>query len=165
MSRGKRKAAEAPRRAAYDKALAMLARREHSRRELGTRLQQAGYDEEESSLALARLGEQDYQDDRRFGEMLVRSRASQGYGPARIRAELKTHGIVDAVAGELINDVDVDWPASAAAQLRKRYGDRGAADIKERARRAQFLLRRGFDAATVRSLTRADTGDAGDAAD
>ena len=74
---------------AYAKALGMLARREHSRRELGRKLRQGGYEAEEATDALDRLGAQHYQDDERFGEMLVRSRAAQGYGPVRLRAELK----------------------------------------------------------------------------
>ena len=73
---------------AYDKALGMLARREHSRRELRLKLRQKGYEGEEAGAALDRLGEQHYQDDDRFAGMLVRSRVSQGYGPMRVRAEL-----------------------------------------------------------------------------
>jgi regulatory protein len=134
----------------------MLARREHSRRELRTRLDRVGYDEEESEAALRQLGEQRYQDDDRFGAMLVRSRIGQGYGPARIRAELKSHGLPDSSIRALLDAVDVDWNALAAAQLRRRYAGKAATAVAERARRAQFLLRRGFAAATVRAVTDAD---------
>jgi regulatory protein len=150
-----------PPRSAYDKALGLLARREHSRRELRMKLDRGGFARDESTQALERLGEQTYQDDTRFGEMLVRSRISQGYGPMRLRAELKSHGLGDAAVRELIDAADADWQALAAAQLRKRYGS-PSADPAERARRAQFLLRRGFAAATVRSLTHADVDDAAD---
>jgi regulatory protein len=150
-----------PPRSAYDKALGLLARREHSRRELRMKLDRGGFARDESTQALERLGEQTYQDDNRFGEMLVRSRISQGYGPIRLRAELKSHGLADAAIRELIDAADADWPVLAAAQLRRRYGS-PSADPAERARRAQFLLRRGFAAATVRSLTHADVDDAAD---
>jgi regulatory protein len=151
-----------PRRSAYDKALGLLARREHSRRELKTKLRQSGYEGDETVAAIDRLGEQQYQDDDRFAEILVRSRASQGYGPQRIRAELKTHAVPDERIRELLDAADVDWEASALDQLRRRYGGRGAADHAERARRAQFLLRRGFAAATVRRATHAEVDDAAD---
>jgi regulatory protein len=149
---------------AYDKALGMLARREHSRRELRTRLDRVGYDEDEAVAALDRLGDQQYQSDTRFAEMLVRSRVAQGYGPARIRAELKSHGLATGLVEGLIEATDVDWDALAATQLRRRYGTRAVADARERARRAQFLLRRGFAAATVRAVTRADADGGVDAA-
>jgi regulatory protein len=151
-----------PRRSAYDKALGLLARREHSRRELTTKLRQGGYEGEETSAAIDRLGEQHYQDDDRFGEVLLRSRVTQGYGPMRLRMELKTHGLSDARIRELLDAVEIDWDASAAAQLRRRYGSAGTVDPAERARRAQFLLRRGFAAATVRNVTHADVDEAAD---
>ncbi len=151
-----------PKRSAYDKALGLLARREHSRKELKTKLRQGGYEGEETSAAIDRLGEQQYQDDDRFGEVLLRSRIAQGYGPMRLRMELKTHGLPDARIRELLDAAEVDWHASAAAQLRRRYGGAGTADPAERSRRAQFLLRRGFAAATVRSVTHADVDEAAD---
>jgi regulatory protein len=153
------------RRSAYDKALGLLARREHSRRELKTKLRQSGYEGGEASAAIDRLGEQNYQDDDRFAEVLVRSRAAQGYGPQRIRAELKTHAVPDARIRDLLDEAEVDWEASALDQLRRRYGGKGAADPAERARRAQFLLRRGFAAATVRRATHAEVDDAADEID
>ena len=94
--------------------------------------------------------------------MLLRSRIAQGYGPVRLRQELKSHGLGDARIREVMDEAEVDWDASAAAQLRRRYGGKGAADPAERARRAQFLLRRGFAAATVRNVTHADVDDADD---
>jgi len=68
----------------------------------------------------------------------------------------------DARIRELLDAAEVDWTASAATQLRRRYGKAGAADAVERTRRAQFLLRRGFAAATVRSVTHADVDEAAD---
>jgi regulatory protein len=150
-----------PKRSAYDKALGLLARREHSRRELKTKLRQGGYEGEETSAAIDRLGEQQYQDDDRFGEVLLRSRIAQGYGPMRLRVELKSHGLADARIRELLEAAEVDWNVSAAAQLRRRYGG-ATTDPAERAKRAQFLLRRGFAAATVRNVTHADVDEAAD---
>jgi len=165
MSRNRDKSDEKPKRSAYDKALGLLARREHSRRELKLKLRQGGYAGDEAGDALDRLGEQHYQDDDRFGEMLVRSRASQGYGPLRLRAELKSHGLSDARIRQLLDEAGIDWAASAAAQLRRRYGATAVPDPSERARRAQFLLRRGFPAATVRGLTHAEVDELADESD
>jgi regulatory protein len=147
---------------AYNRALGLLARREHSRRELKLKLRQKGYEGEEASEAIDRLGEQHYQDDDRFAGSLVRSRVAQGYGPMRVRAELKSHGLSEARIRAVLDEADVDWNASALAQVRRRFGSGSTPDRDEKARRAQFLLRRGFPAATVRSVTHADVDDAAD---
>lgn len=149
-------------RSAYDRALGMLARREYSQRELRVRLEHAGCDEDESASALRKLRERHYQDDRRFGEMIVRARVGQGYGPARIQAELRSHGLADAAIRALIDAADADWAALAAAQLRKKYGTKRTGDHAERGKRAAFLLRRGFTAATVRIVTHSEVGDPSD---
>ena len=156
---------DAPRRSAYDRALEMLARREHSQRELRARLDRSGYDEVDADAALARLHDQNYQSDTRFAEMLLRSRAAQGYGPRRIRAELATHGVSAAAAQALLAASATDWLALATAQLRRHFGSAGTRVVAERARRAQYLLRRGFDASTVRSATHAELDEATDDAD
>ncbi|MEW9573173.1 regulatory protein RecX [Rhodanobacter sp. Si-c] len=149
-----------PRPPAYDKALGLLARREQSRRELRRKLDQGGYASDESDAALSRLADQHYQDDERFAGVLLRNRASQGYGPLRIRMELKTHGLSDATIRRLLDESGVDWNANAAAQLRRHYGGKAAADRAEQGKRAQFLLRRGFAAATVRYATHAEVDEA-----
>jgi regulatory protein len=143
-------------RSAYDRALGMLARREYSERELRTRLERAGCDEAESESALNRLQAQNYQDDDRFGEMIVRARVGQGYGPNRIRAELRSHGLADAAIRNLLDSADANWMDLARAQLRKKYGHQPPVDHAERGKRAAFLLRRGFPAATVRIVSHSD---------
>ncbi|WIG55686.1 MAG: hypothetical protein OJF61_001474 [Rhodanobacteraceae bacterium] len=140
----------------------MLARREYSQRELRARLEHAGCDEGESESALRTLQKQHYQDDERFGEMIVRARVGQGYGPTRVRAELRSHGLAETAIRALLDAAETDWEASAAAQLRKKYGGKPAADHAERGKRAAFLLRRGFSAATVRIVTHSEVGDPGD---
>jgi regulatory protein len=141
---------------AYDKALTLLVRREHSARELKSKLTHRGFDAAESAASIERLQSKDFQNDERFGQMLVRSRIAGGYGPRWIVAELKTHGIAEASARELIDAAEPDWPALIRSQLRRRYGPKPAVNLAERAKRATFLLRRGFDAATVQSVTRAE---------
>ena len=140
---------------AYEKGIALLARREHSARELKTKLARRGIEKDEADAVLSKLQSKDFQNDARFGEMLVRTRIESGYGPRWIVAELKTHGIAEAKARALIDAVEPDWSEIIRNQLRRRYG-RKAANLAERVKRANFLLRRGFDAATVQSATRAE---------
>lgn len=142
--------------------MSLLARREQSRRELKRKLASRGYEAEETEAALDQLGEQNYQDDERFAGMLVRNRAGQGYGPQRIRLELRTHGLDEASIQMLLDAAETDWDVSASDQLRKRYRGKPPADFAESVRRSQFLLRRGFSTATVRRVTHADVDDAAD---
>ncbi len=150
---------------ALNKAVGLLARREQSRRELTDKLKRSGYARDEVDAAVGTVVDRGYQDDTRFAGVLARSRAAAGYGPRRIAAELKSHGLkAEAIAAALAG-VDGDWQASARRQLERHYGRKPAADAAERARRAGFLLRRGFDAATVSALTRAECGDPDDGFD
>ena len=147
---------------AYDRGLGLLGRREHSARELKAKLARKGHAKDEVASALGRLRDRSYQSDERFGISIARTRVAQGYGPARIRAELKSHGLADAAVSAAIAATDADWSTLAAAQLKRRFGAKPAPDREERGRRAQFLLRRGFDPATVRAVTRAEIDDPGE---
>lgn len=152
-------------RSVYDKALGLLARREHSARELETKLTTRGHDAGEATAAIHRLKDRDFQSDQRFAESLARRRIAQGYGPRRIEAELISHGLGRAEVRRTIAEIDVGWTALARVQLRRRFGATAPTDRDERARRAGFLLRRGFDPATVRAVTRMNVDDPGEAVD
>lgn len=145
---------------AYDRALALLVRREHSGRELKSKLVQRGFDTEQTAAAIESLKQKDFQNDARFGEMLVRTRIEGGYGARWIIAELRTHGIAEDAARSLIEAADPDWLQLARRQLRRRYGDKPATNYAERGKRGGFLLRRGFDASTVKLATQAQGLDA-----
>src|SRR6185295_823724 len=70
-------------------ALKLLARREHSARELKRKLTARGIGEVDAAAAVADAAADGWQSDTRYAEMLVRSRISQGFGPMRIEAELR----------------------------------------------------------------------------
>lgn len=141
------------------RALGLLTRREHSRKELTRKLQAKGVAREDAAQAIGRLAEAGWQDDARFAEMLARTRATTGHGPIRIRAELAMHGLdADAIRVALdAVETEVDWHASARDLVRRRIGLLG--DLRQRRKAADLLIRRGFDADTVRSATRVDSDD------
>ena len=147
-----------PIRDASTRAMGLLARREHSRRELRRKLMTGGHDETEVDSALARLGDNGLQSDQRFAEVLVRSRIAQGHGPVRILAELRLHGLDDAQAGQVLDAAEPDWTALAQDLYRRRF--RGpAVGQAERVRRARFLAARGFPPAIARSCLDLPPGD------
>lgn len=139
------------------RALGLLTRREHSRRELARKLVARGISCEETTATVARMAAEGWQDDTRFAEYLARSRAANGQGPVRIRAELMNHGLgEDAVARAfraLSEAGEDDWLDKARALVTRRYGSDCAGDPALRRKAAEFLIRRGFDAATARAAT------------
>ena len=124
------KAEPAERLSAFGKGIDLLSRREQSARELKGKLARKGYDKQETEEALEQLQRSSYQSDERFAEVLARSRASQGHGPRRIFAELKSHGIADALITMLQGAMAelrlgaADDPATAASRLRRRHRSR-----------------------------------------
>ena len=147
--RGRRERPAVP---AYQRALGLLVRREHSATELKRKLRGKGVEVDELDAALDTLQRQGFQDDRRYAEALVRSRALAGQGPVRIRAELRMNGLsaadVDA-AFEAAEADGLDWTEVAARVAARflpalRASGRGPEAIKQRHKAVSFLLRRGF---------------------
>ncbi len=133
----------------YQKALALLVRREHSRRELQRKLADRGAEPAQSEDALDRLAELGYQDDERFARALARTRAMAGHGPQRIRAELGTHALTAEQVAVALDACETDWPAAAHDLVSRRYPGTKLADPRQRRKAIEFLLRRGFDHASA----------------
>jgi len=141
------------------RALGLLVRREHSRRELTRKLTARGVERDDAVAAIDKLEAAGWQDDTRFAESLVRSRASTGHGPVRIRAELGMHGLGREAAAAAMDAVEVDWNDLARDLIRRRFGDAVADDRDIQRKAADWLLRRGFTGAQVRAATRFDPDD------
>ena len=138
---------------AYQKALELLVRRDHSRRELGRKLAARGIDRDAADAAMDKLAGQGFQDEKRFADMLARSRAAGGHGPIRIRAELATHGLAREVIDAALDSCEIDWTESARAQLSRRYSASDLADPAKRRKAVEFLLRRGFELSVAYAAT------------
>lgn len=139
---------------AFNKALGLLSRREHSEKELVQKLKRAGYQNADTEPAIEKLQSINFQNDGRFAELLVRSRINQGYGRRRIAFELSNHGLNREAVSLAIEAEDADWISIATQLLHRKFGASVAGSLVQRNKRAQFLLRRGFDAETVRVVSR-----------
>ncbi len=129
---------------ARKRALRLLARREHSRLELSRKLDAKGVNSNKIEGLLDHLERQGLLSDERFTESYVHSRKQRGYGPYRIAAELKDKGIAESLIEKYLNPDASDWGDLASYHYRKRYGGKAIMSRQERARRARFLLARGF---------------------
>lgn len=105
------------------------------------------------------LARRELQSDERYAEQYVEQRAARGYGPVRIRVELRERGIDAAVIDEWLDERDPVWRERLVEVVRKRFGPGKTADFRERARRARFLEYRGFGADLIRQALFASDSD------
>jgi regulatory protein len=127
-------------------AMNLLARREHSRRELRSKLTRRFSDHAMVDEQLLRLAGEHLQSDVRFAQSYTRQRISRGYGPLRLQEELRERGVSEADVAAAMDEMEIDWCAVAMDVMRKKFGMRDAIDLKEKARRARFMQYRGFAA-------------------
>jgi regulatory protein len=134
----------------------MLARREHSERELSRKLAAKGYDEGVIADTVEGLVADGLLSNARFVESFVHSRYQRGQGPLKIRAELRERGIDDAAIDTCLEDYAGEWRELAAQVREKRFGSFMPGEFRERSRQMRFLQQRGFDAEQIRGLFRDD---------
>ncbi|XID74240.1 regulatory protein RecX [Alkanindiges sp. WGS2144] len=124
-------------------AFALLAKREHSRQELKSKLTLYGASADELEPLLAELTGNNYQSDERMAGMLVRANMRKGRGPARIQQELKKHHIEAELAEDDLEEVN--WLEQAIELRMRKFGEELPTEQKEKARQVRFLQYRGFD--------------------
>jgi regulatory protein len=148
--------------AARERALRLLARREHGARELSAKLRQRGADPETAAAAVTRLAADGLQSDARFIASRLRQRLAQGYGPLWIRGELQQAGLSREAIAEALAAIDeAEWRTQAQALLARRF-PRAGADRDEAARAGRWLAGRGHTAATLRAVLGRAAEDAAD---
>lgn len=133
----------------HGRALAMQARREHSRQEIRQKLLELGGETLQVEQLLDELVRRRLQSDDRFAEIYVRSRAERGYGPRVIEAELRSRGLAAELVQEAMAGSGYDWAEQAVLQRQKRFGRSQPAEMKEKARQVRFLQYRGFSGSQV----------------
>jgi regulatory protein len=130
-------------------AMNLLARREHSVRELRMKLSRRFTDEPMVVCELQRLAKENLQSDQRFAQSYAHQRAGAGFGPLRVRQEMRDRGLSDGDVSEAFEAEALDWNVIAAQAYSKKYGHsdvREVLELKEQARRSRFMQYRGFTA-------------------
>ena len=130
------------------RAVACLARREHSRAELARKLAAHG-SEEEIETVLTDLERQGLLSDVRFADAYLRSQGARS-GDARLRRELRAKGVPAEVVDGRVRGLSDESGRARAVWARKFSA--APCDAKEWARQARFLQGRGFSAETIRRL-------------
>lgn len=129
---------------ARNRALNWLARREHSSQQMRQKLSRIGCPADLADTLIRQLCEEGLLSDERYAEMLSRTRFNRGFGPSRVRAELRSQGINDETIAEYTKLDEQILLEQARAALVKRFGDLCAKDQKSRAQQARFLAYKGF---------------------
>ncbi len=131
----------------WHKAIAALARREHSIKELGDKLLEAcegDQDEVEHARLMAFLVAEDYVNDERFADMLCRTRFNRGIGPLRLRSELNGHNLDSELITRAMEPYQSQWVDRLCEIRERKYGEDKPEDYKAWAKQARFLQQRGF---------------------
>jgi regulatory protein len=139
------------------RAVALLARREHTRAELAAKLARAG---DGAGLAplLDELARKKLLSDDRFADARAHA-LGRKFGVARIEHELRARGVSAAAIERATAGARATEVARARDAWRRRFGA-PPADALEKARQMRFLRGRGFSFETIRQVLGApDEGD------
>ena len=138
---------------ALNTAIAMLARRPCSRGEIVSRLQYRRFSEDVIDLVIYKLEKESLVDDSAFCDLWIRSRLSRGYGPARIRQELRSKQVppdlIESALAKADNDLENKKAIEAALKAWSRIKP-GENTGKARQKVIASLVRKGFDWETAR---------------
>jgi len=137
------------------RAIALLARRDHSRAELARKLQaQVAPEDDAAELdrVLDRLQADGKLSDGRFAASFVRQRAER-FGATRIRHDLRARGVSAELSTQLTQDLRTQEADRLRALWSKRFGH-APADARQWAKQARFLAQRGFSTEAIRALLR-----------
>ena len=142
------------------RAVALLARREHSRAQLAAKLQrrlEEGQDRADVEAVLDELQRRDLLSEERFAASIVRVRAAR-YGDARVAQDLRARGVPGDVAKSALDALRGSELGRARAQWARRFKS-PPASLEERARQVRFLHSRGFSAEVIRKVLSGLPGD------
>ena len=108
---------------------------------------------------LADLTARGYLDDAAFAHHWIATRSARGYGPARLRAELRARGVAGSLVDAALAAQGDDELERARAVARRRLPALQRADrTRAAARLRDHLVRRGYSAAIVSRVVRESVG-------
>ena len=125
------------------KIMDFLSRREHSSKEIFKKLSPRVESKELLEEEIEKLKADGLLSDERFAESYFQSRKNRGYGPLRIRNELKQRGVGDLIFYPLSDQIE--WSELALEALKKKISGDMPTETKDILKLKRFLNYRGFD--------------------
>ena len=126
-----------------------------SRKQLGGKLRQKGFEEKIVEKTLSRLEGEGLLNDRVYAQEVARSFLHiRPSGRKRIAYELKKRGIQDSLIEEVLRTLSLDDERTRAQELAHHQNERWSKldPIRRRKKIYDFLLRRGFDYSLSREV-------------
>jgi len=133
-----------------ERALHLLARREHSRFELARKLGQAGFASPDIAALLDAFEVRNWLSDRRFAESWVADHRARA-GSMKLAYDLRQRGVGDTIIEAVLSENRDSEFERAREVWQKKFGSMPA-DAPEKARQMRFLQSRGFAAELIRRI-------------
>jgi|TARA_B100001093_G_scaffold364054_1_gene348853 regulatory protein len=127
----------------YNQALDIISKREHSEKEVTSKLLQKFNEPDLVDLTISRLKDNNLVNDERYAEIYIRIRKRKGFGPIRIKYELSFKGIDGSLSSAVIKEVG-GWQEAAKNAFNKKFKKGIALEYKDKAKQKNFLQNRGF---------------------
>jgi len=124
------------------RAMRLLARREHSRAELGRKLAPKVAEGEDLEAVLDELAARGWLSDTRYAEHSIRAKARR-HGPIKLAHALRAKGVDEEAIAAGFRAAGIDGASSLETVWKTRFKSLPVND-RERARQARFLQGRGF---------------------
>jgi regulatory protein len=131
-------------------ALDLLARREHSRAELGRKLARHAEEGDDLDALLDDLEREGLLSNARYAETLAHARAGR-HGSLRLKADLRDKGVPEAEMSEVLDAARAADLEAARTVWTKKFGE-PPKDAAERAKQMRFLAGRGFPPEVIRKV-------------
>ena len=125
-----------------ERALGLLARREHSRAELTRKLETAGFAREEIALLLDAFEAKNWLSDRRFAESYVADHRAKA-GSIKLAYDLRQRGVANEIIETLLNENRDTELARAREVWQKKFGA-PPSSANEKSKQIRFMQSRGF---------------------
>jgi regulatory protein len=132
----------------HARALALLARREHSRAELTRKLERVGFVREDIAALLDEFEIKNWLSDRRFAESWVADHRARA-GSVKLAYDLRQRGVRDDIIEAVLGENRDSELERAREVWKKKFGS-PPVDAAEKAKQIRFLQSRGFPLETIR---------------
>ncbi len=140
-----------------DRALAMLARREHTRAEMTRKLSPHAESPEQIEHLLNALAARGWLSETRFAESRANT-LSRKFGSRKIEYDLKSRGVSAEVVEQTLQSTRSQELENCRTAWQRKF-EALPQDATERGRQMRFLAGRGFSADAVRSVLKAGDAD------
>ena len=138
----------------YDRALRLLARRDHSKSELRIKLEAKNYDIRIINDVLDQLEKKDYLNDKSFADKYLKYRSGLGFGPKKIFHEMQKKGIDNQHIKESFDGFDLCWTELTRKAFQKKFGriQNDGKCYRDYEKKIRFLVHRGFAYSDIKSV-------------